>query len=75
MSSYYLCETCEKRIGTPKDRVCLYKYAYCTEHGEVRMPVMSDARERPTDLCVDYEPKCGEKRVGGVGPETPHQGS
>lgn len=75
MSSYYLCETCEKRIGTPKDRVCWYKYADCPVRGVVRMPVASDGVERLKNLCDDYEPKGGEKRVGGVGWETPHQGS
>lgn len=56
MSSYYLCETCASNLGYPdRARVCWYKYCDCRVHGDMRMLVMSDAFERPTDLCGDYE--------------------
>lgn len=61
MSSYYLCETCANRRGYPdRQRICWYKYADCSIHGAVRMPVMSDAVERARDLCEDYEAKEAE---------------
>lgn len=57
MSNCYLCDTCAQRIGTPKDRVCWYKYADCSALGIVRMPVVHDGIERPTDLCEHYRDK------------------
>lgn len=58
MSSYYLCERCSRNRGYPKRaRCCRYKYCDCEVRGDVRMPVMHDGVERPTDLCRDYEQK------------------
>lgn len=63
MSNYYLCETCDHRvISCPKDRVCWYKYAECAVLGIVRMPVMHDGIECPTDLCEHYERKGADGR-------------
>lgn len=56
MSNYYLCETCARNRGYPtRERICWYKYCDCELHGDMRMLVMSDAWERPTDLCEHYE--------------------
>lgn len=56
--SCYLCETCANRRGYPDSyRVCWYKYADCSIHGAVRMPVMGGAVECARDLCADYEAK------------------
>lgn len=56
MSSYYLCETCAINKGYPdRTRLCWYKYCDCQVYGVMRMLVMSDAWERPTDLCERYE--------------------
>lgn len=63
MSNFYLCHLCRRERGRPdRARCCWYKYCDCEVRGDVRMPVMHDGVELPTDLCEIYEPKEGACR-------------
>lgn len=61
MSNYYLCDCCKRNLGVPVfEGIRQYGACDCEANGVMDMLVMSDAWERPCDLCEDYDPKGGD---------------